>query len=88
MGRQEGGAHCRVLNIGFRLINWAENGAWERPPIQQQVFAESGSVRYFRGRCVAAAIGIETSIVALNIRTFFQSPLSAPPSLLDAHLVQ
>ena len=38
MGRQEGGAHCRVLNIGFRLINWAENGAWERPPIQQQAF--------------------------------------------------
>ena len=29
MGRQEGGAHCRVLNIGFRLINWAENGVGE-----------------------------------------------------------
>ena len=32
MGRQEGGAHCRVLNIGFRLINWAENGMGERAP--------------------------------------------------------
>ena len=37
--KEDGGS--RVLNIGFQLINWPENGAGE---LEQQVFAESGSI--------------------------------------------
>ena len=54
----------RVLNIGFQLINWAENGAGERARAQRQV--ESGSITSEADVSLAAIGGIETSIVALN----------------------
>ena len=53
-----------VLNIGFQLINWAENGADERARAQRQV--ESGSITSEADVSLAAIGGIETSIVALN----------------------
>ena len=37
--KEDGGS--RVLNIGFQLINWPENGAGE---LEQQVFTERGSI--------------------------------------------
>ena len=55
----------RVLNIGFQLINWAENGADERARAQRRQ-VESGSITSEADVSLAAIGGIETSIVALN----------------------
>ena len=60
--KEDGGS--RVLNIGFQLINWAENGADERARARRQV--ESGSITSEADVSLAAIGGIETSIVALN----------------------